>query len=396
VGNRVTAADETAQRQRLSYKPASNQLLTVTEAPGTTAYDYDAAGNPTAIGGKTYVYGVTGRLMQAKKSADTIARYAYNAQGERIAKTVYRPDGAPSSTYFLYHAHRLDAEIDDGGNVVAQYIYFGHVPIAKLEYTPQQANGVNAKYHNDGSLLAVLKRWLTPAQDSRASRIYAIHTDHLGTPRLATDTQQRVVWQASYTAYGQASVIIDTMTLNLRFPGQYYDKETNLHYNGYRDYDPWAGRYVESDPIGMRGGLNTYAYVGGNPISSIDPLGLFDIPAYSQWMNDHAHANSQHQCAKYVRQGLEAGDADTTGHPRDAKNYGPTLINNEFTPIPSDNYTPQAGDTVVFQPYPGGNPSGHIEMFNGDRWVSDFNQNLFLPSAGYRNSTYQIYRAPSQ
>ena len=65
------------------------------------------------------------------------------------------------------------------------------------------------------------------------------------------------------------------MMRNVVLPGQYYDQETNLHYNTFRDYDPSTGRYVESDPIGLKGGLNTYAYVGGNTLSNIDPLGLF-------------------------------------------------------------------------------------------------------------------------
>ncbi|MDB5876421.1 MAG: putative deoxyribonuclease RhsC [Ramlibacter sp.] len=67
---------------------------------------------------------------------------------------------------------------------------------------------------------------------------------------------------------------LGTFTCNLRLPGQYFDKETGLHYNYFRDYDPGIGRYVESDPIGIKGSINLYAYVAGNPIGVTDKLGL--------------------------------------------------------------------------------------------------------------------------
>ncbi|MCL1826383.1 MAG: RHS repeat-associated core domain-containing protein [Betaproteobacteria bacterium] len=63
---------------------------------------------------------------------------------------------------------------------------------------------------------------------------------------------------------------------NLRFPGQYYDKETNTHYNDRRDYNPMTGRYIQADPVGLEGGINLYSYVRGNPISRVDPFGLAD------------------------------------------------------------------------------------------------------------------------
>jgi RHS repeat-associated protein len=109
---------------------------------------------------------------------------------------------------------------------------------------------------------------------------YFVHTDHLGTPRSVSNDAQTVVWRWDSGPFGHSAPNEDPdgnskpFVLNLRFPGQYFDAESALNYNYFRDYDPSTGRYVESDPIGLSGGLNSFAYVGGNPVSNTDPTGL--------------------------------------------------------------------------------------------------------------------------
>jgi RHS repeat-associated protein len=107
-----------------------------------------------------------------------------------------------------------------------------------------------------------------------AGTLYFIHPDHLGTPQRITDANQNIVWDAALRPFGEVEQMTQTFTLNLRFPGQYADAETGLNYNFFRDYDPSVGRYVESDPIGLRGGLNTYAYAAGDPARWLDRQGL--------------------------------------------------------------------------------------------------------------------------
>jgi RHS repeat-associated protein len=115
---------------------------------------------------------------------------------------------------------------------------------------------------------------------STAATLYFIHTDQLNSPRVITNGTGQAVWTwlnddpFGYNAPNENPSGQGTFTCNLRFAGQYFDRETNLHYNYLRDYDPWIGRYSESDPIGLIGGVNTYAYVAGDPVTSSDRLGL--------------------------------------------------------------------------------------------------------------------------
>ena len=104
--------------------------------------------------------------------------------------------------------------------------------------------------------------------------VFAVHTDNLGTPKLLTSSEGETVWQATYTPLGEALISQQAIEFNLRFPGQYADAETGTHYNYQRDYDPRTGRYLTSDPIGLAGGDNTYAYANNNVLGAIDALGL--------------------------------------------------------------------------------------------------------------------------
>jgi RHS repeat-associated protein len=130
-----------------------------------------------------------------------------------------------------------------------------------------------------------------------AVNINYVVNNHLGAPVLLVDENQHVVWQAEYDEFGKAKILVEEVEFNVRLPGQYYDKETGLSYNYYRDYDEGLGRYVQSDPIGLRGGINTYAYVQNNPVSYTDRYGLDidgswgETPPYFPTKEEHANRN---------------------------------------------------------------------------------------------------------
>jgi RHS repeat-associated protein len=241
VGNRLSKAVGT-DLTNYTYAADSHRLQETTGAdPGS--YVYDAAGNLIQDDRFSYVYNQANRLAEVRQGGATIATDTYNAEGQRVAKTaggqtrhfVYGPEGELTGVY--------DAAT---GTAIEEILYFGSVPVATV----------------------------------RGGNLHYIHTDHLGTPRLVTDQNRTVVWSWISDPFGEAAPNQDpdgdgtSFVLDLRFPGQYFDSETGRHYNYFRDYDPATGRYVQSDPIGLVGGLNTYLYANANPIRYADPEGL--------------------------------------------------------------------------------------------------------------------------
>ena len=255
TNNNLVAQDSDTETH--TYGNTNNRLI----SKNGVTQSYDQVGNIINNGTYGFNYDVANRMAEVTQAATPIASYTHNALGQRVAKT--RPDNANAhSTAYIYNpAGQLISETTYNSTGIKQetkhYVWLGTVPVAMLQ---------------------TIKAGQSAANDEQV--IY-LHTDHLGTPRKATNQTQQVVWHWLSDAFGKTAANDDVdgdavaTVINLRFPGQYYDGETELHYNYFRDYDPGMGRYVQSDPIGLLGGVNIYGYVMANPQSYIDPYGLF-------------------------------------------------------------------------------------------------------------------------
>ena len=261
------------------------------------SYGYDASGNIATDSTDTTVYTLTDdqRLESVTKNGLAAGDYQYDGRGLRTVKTV---NG--ETTLFIYcKSGKLLAEADNDGNVLKEYVYlegdiFAHFqyevpapapPEAASSAEPSQAAApepmlvdnppavAEASTPSDTSFLPAIYMLLLLNKKSAEGAYYYIN-DHLGAPQVITDDTGSVVWRAEYLPFGNVNIFVAEIENNLRFPGQYYDAETGLHYNWNRYYDPETGRYIAADPIGLDGGMNLYAYVGGDPINGVDPLGL--------------------------------------------------------------------------------------------------------------------------
>ncbi len=209
--------------------------------PAFVQYSYDDnSGNITSDGTRTFSYDESNRLVQVTDvvTSAVIAVYSYDGLNRRVKKTA-----GSSIVYYQYDINNnLIAETDGTGVALRDYIYLGSEPFAMKVYGAQAG-------------------------------IYYFLNDHLGTPQKLVDNTATVVWESAYLPFGEAQVKTGTVTNNIRFPGQYFDAETGLHYNWNRYYDPETGRYLTPDPIGLAGGINLYSYANQNPISYVDPDG---------------------------------------------------------------------------------------------------------------------------
>jgi RHS repeat-associated protein len=250
VGNR-TAREQSGKLEAYSYANNSNRLLNVISEGEqgqlqTRNLDYDAVGNITRDmidgAGKQLSYGANNRLQQVDVANQQLAGYEHNAKGQRVIKRV---NG--KVIHFHYNvADQLIAETDASGQPIREYLYGAGQRLAMVDYTSNKAGGIT----------------------------YMVN-DHLGTPQLLLNAKQQVVWSVDQSPFGEVKTE-GNVEQPLRFPGQYADVETGYSYNYFRDYDPSLGRYIESDPIGLEGGVNTFGYVGGRVVMIVDPYGLLN------------------------------------------------------------------------------------------------------------------------
>jgi RHS repeat-associated protein len=213
---------------------------------------YDGDGNRLSSTGaglpatSTFSYNNRGR-METADSNDARTNYLYNALGQRIEKS-----GGPAGTILYVYdlGGHLLGEYTSTGALIQETIWMNDTPVATLR--------------PNGSSIS----------------IYYVHADHLNSPVLVTNPSgNAIVWRWDNDPFGSAQPNQNpsadgSFVYNLRLPGQYYDEETGLNYNYFRDYDANVGRYIESDPVGLKGGVNTYGYVNQNPILLSDPEGL--------------------------------------------------------------------------------------------------------------------------
>ncbi|MDR4650775.1 MAG: DUF6531 domain-containing protein [Nitrosomonas sp.] len=239
---------------------SSNRLLKVA-GPAAKTYAYDVAGNAVTDGTLVFAWNAAGRLSSVSTGKKAVVFSLYNGHGERTLKA--KPQGRKvESTLFVY---------DPVGKLIGDYSN----PTVRRKSGVWQLNQETVWFGDIPVAVIKLDKTNTPIQ------VYYIHADHLNTPRMIVDSNNTPVWQwNNRNAFGDNLPDEDpdgnhkTFEYNLRFAGQYFDTETNLHYNYFRDYEPATGRYLSSDPIGLRGGLNVYGYVNGQPVISIDPDGL--------------------------------------------------------------------------------------------------------------------------
>ena len=283
---RIIASQDSlhGQRETFAYDAAANLLDGPQPGAGLVVhnklltyqdkrYRYDAFGRTiekrsAARGVQRFAYDAESRLIEVRNDNGSVVRMTYDPLGRRIGKTEHGSDGYPlGETRFVWDGLRLLQEHRHSQTSLYIYQDEGHEPLARVDGTG-------------------------PLQ-----KIRYYHNDLNGLPEQLTEADGHDVWRATYRVWGNTLEEVREPYYieeqNLRFQGQYLDRETGLHFNTFRFYDPDVGRFTTPDPIGLAGGINAYTYAD-NPFAWVDPLGLTCAGNGKVHGNSHSSKNPNH------------------------------------------------------------------------------------------------------
>lgn len=252
VGNRTQKVTTTGTTSTdvIGLVAGANRLAGVTtDGTPSRSFQSDAAGNIVEDDDlvssvtRAYTWNHPGLLAGVEVNSSAVGAYTYDYLSRLVSRAL------PAASVTVHRVHDLDgnviAEYDAGGDLLTEYVWLEERPVAVIDHS-----GVSPETS-------------------------FVHTDHLERPVMMTDAGATVVWRAAYLPFGEVASLTGPATLNYRFPGQWFQLESGLHYNWHRHYDPTTGRYLQPDPLGMPDGPSRWAYVRNSPLMEVDPEGEF-------------------------------------------------------------------------------------------------------------------------
>ena len=300
---------QTAVKRSYGYDRTGNLTHSTDQRTGTTQFEYDKLGRITQAGnelfafdpahnilsdglnaipdnrlktynGTTYYYDDLGNLIHRELADGEVQNYFYDLHDQLVKAEVFKKDGTKETWAYSYDAlgrrigkGRLkDGEVSDGLEEETGFVWDG----SHLLQEVHSDGRYTYIYTDPGSYepLAQVRDWTTEDGESRQQTHY-FHCDQIGIPREMTDKDGNLLWFGNYTGWGrlkEETRVTDSAYQPFRLQNQYADRETGLHYNFFRYYEPDVGRFVSQDPIGLMGGENLY-WFAPNAQDWVDPLG---------------------------------------------------------------------------------------------------------------------------
>jgi len=308
VGNRtqetLTLSGTTTDRVT-AMEIASNRMATVT-TNGTVSrtYGHDASGNiitdTQGSAAWSFTHYANGRLSLASVSGTTKGTYTYDGL-ERLAVRAVTGTTPSGTIHLIYDtAGHLLAEADAAtGSTMREYVWLEIEDLGADSGPTRRPGNDNdrlgsggqlgaAESDNDPTARAQLPSLNGPKRgiatravplavvadvNTASPNTLFVHADQLDRPVRMTDATKALVWDAVFLPFGAVQSIAGSASLDARFPGQWFQLETGLHYNWHRQYDPTTGRYLQTDPLGFVDGPSVYAYASSSPLMASDPEG---------------------------------------------------------------------------------------------------------------------------